>query len=123
MLRYHKFDLANMWIDEYGTSDVPDDFHALYRYSPYHRIQDNVAYPAVMFISGDADTRCNPMHTRKMAARLQAANISRHPILLDYKPAWGHVPVQPLTTRIDALTDRLLFLCNELGLTIPETWS
>jgi len=123
MLRYHKFDVATMWIDEYGTSDAPDDFQALYRYSPYHRIQDNVAYPAVMFISGDADTRCNPMHTRKMAARLQAANISRHPILLDYKTAWGHVPVQPLTTRIDALTDRLLFLCNELGLTIPGAWS
>ncbi|MGE5324432.1 MAG: prolyl oligopeptidase family serine peptidase, partial [Actinomycetota bacterium] len=123
MLRYHKFDLASYWIEELGSADLPDDFRALYSYSPYHRIQENVAYPAVMFISGDADTRCNPMHTRKMAARLQASNVSNHPILLDYKPAWGHVPIQPLTTRIEALTDRLLFLCHELDLKIPETWS
>jgi len=123
MLRYHKFDLARYWIEELGSADLPDDFRVLHSYSPYHRIQDNVAYPAVMFISGDADTRCNPMHTRKMAARLQAANVSNHPILLDYKPAWGHVPVQPLTTRIEALTDRLLFLCHELGLKIPEARS
>lgn len=123
MLRYHKFDLANYWIDEFGSADVQDDFNVLHSYSPYHRIQDNIAYPAVMFISGDADTRCNPMHTRKMAARLQAANVSGHPVLLDYKPAWGHVPVQPLSVRIDALTDRLLFLCHELDLKIPEAWS
>lgn len=123
MLRYHRFDLARYWIEEFGCADREDDFHALRAYSPYHRIQDGTAYPAVMFISGDADTRCNPMHTRKMAARLQAANVSGHPILVDYKPTWGHVPVQPLTTRIDALTDRLLFLCHELNLTIPEAWS
>lgn len=123
MLRYHKFDLAHYWIEEFGCADREDDFHALHAYSPYHRIQDGTAYPAVMFISGDADTRCNPMHTRKMAARLQAASVSGHPILLDYKPAWGHVPVQPLTTRIEALTDRLLFLCHELDLKIPEAWS
>jgi prolyl oligopeptidase len=122
MLRYHKFDLASDWIEELGSADQPDDFRALYSYSPYHRIRDNVAYPAVMFISGDADTRCNPMHTRKMAARLQAANVSNHPILLDYKPAWGHVPVQPLTARVEALTDRLLFLCRELDLKILEAW-
>ena len=123
MLRYHKFDHASYWIEELGSADLPDDFLALYSYSPYHRIRDDAAYPAVMFISGDADTRCNPMHTRKMAARLQAANVSDRPILLDYKPAWGHIPVQPLTARIEALTDRLLFLCHELDLKIPEAWS
>ena len=121
MLRYHKFDLASTWIEEFGSADAPDDFRALHSYSPYHRISSGVAYPAVMFISGDADTRCNPMHTRKMTARLQAANASRHPILLDYKPCWGHIPVQPLSNRIEALTDRLLFLCHELDLKIPET--
>jgi len=55
------------------------------------------------------------MHTRKMVARLQAATGSDHPILLDYKPAWGHTPVQPLSTKIDALTERLAFICHELG--------
>lgn len=123
MLRYHKFDLAHYWVEEFGCADREDDFRVLRAYSPYHRIQHGAAYPAVMFISGDADTRCNPMHARKMAARLQAATSSGHAILLDYKPSWGHMPVQPLSTRIEALTDRLLFLCRELDLKIPEVWS
>jgi prolyl oligopeptidase len=116
MLRYHRFDLAHTWIDEYGCAEIESDFRALLQYSPYHRVENGAAYPAVMLISGDADTRCNPMHARKMAARLQAATTSEHPILLDYKPVWGHTPIQPLTKRIDALTDRLAFLCQELGL-------
>lgn len=118
MLRYHKFDLADEWVDEYGSAEDAEDFRFLRAYSPYHRVQDGVAYPAVMLISGDADTRCNPMHARKMAARLQAATVSEHPILLDYRPEWGHMPVQPLTRRIDALTDRLAFICHELGVSI-----
>jgi prolyl oligopeptidase len=114
MARYHLFDFAADWADEYGSPDDERDFHALYAYSPYHRVQDGVAYPAVMLISGDADTRCNPMHTRKMAARMQTASTSGHAILLDYRPGWGHTPVQPLSTRIEALSDRLAFVCHEL---------
>jgi len=115
MTRYHLFDFAAGWTDEYGSPEDEQDFHSLLAYSPYHRIQERVAYPAVLLISGDADTRCNPMHARKMTARLQAASASGHPILLDYKATWGHTPVQPLSTRIDALTDRLAFVCHELG--------
>ena len=118
MMRYHLFDLAAGWSEEYGSPDDESDFHSLLAYSPYHRLQDGVAYPAMLFISGDADTRCNPMHARKMAARLQAANRSEWPILLDYKPAWGHTPVQPLSTKIEALTDRLVFVCHELGVQV-----
>lgn len=118
MLRYHRFDFADSWVDEYGSAENADDFPFLRAYSPYHRVQDGVTYPAVMLISGDADTRCNPMHVRKMAARLQAATSSGHPILLDYKPTWGHRPVQPLSRRIEALTDRLAFLCHELGVNV-----
>ncbi|SRR6266404_1208109 len=118
MLRYHKFDQANLWEDEFGTPENQNDFRYLQAYSPYHQVKDGVAYPAVMLISGDADTRCNPMHVRKMAARLQAATTSTYPILLDYKSTWGHTPVQPLSSRIDALTDRLAFVCHELGLSV-----
>ncbi len=118
MTRYHLFDFAAGWADEYGSPDDEGDFRALFAYSPYHRVQDGIAYPAVLLISGDADTRCNPMHTRKMAARLQAASTSGHPILLDYKPAWGHTPVQPLSTKIEALTDRLAFICQELDVQV-----
>jgi prolyl oligopeptidase len=118
MLRYHKFDQANLWVDEFGSADNQDDFHSLQAYSPYHHVEDGAAYPAVMLISGDADMRCNPLHTRKMAARLQAATSSDHPILLDYKPVWGHTPVQPLSNRIETLTDRLTFICHELGVSL-----
>jgi prolyl oligopeptidase len=72
----------------------------------------------VLLISGDADTRCNPMHARKMTARLQAATTSVHPVLLDYKTDWGHTPVQPRSVRLDALTDRLAFVCHELGVEV-----
>jgi prolyl oligopeptidase len=118
MLRYHKFDQAHLSVEEYGSAENQEDFQYLRAYSPYHRVKDGVAYPAVMLISGDADTRCNPMHARKMAARLQAATSSGHPILLDYRPTWGHMPVQPLSNRIEALTDRLAFLCHELGVNV-----
>ena len=115
MTRYHLFDFAAGWAEEYGSPEDEQDFHYLLGYSPYHHVQDGADYPAVLLISGDADTRCNPMHARKMAARLQAANGSEHPILLDYKPNWGHTPVQPLSVKIEALTARLAFLCHELG--------
>lgn len=120
MLRYHLFDFASSWVDEYGSAENETDFQALLRFSPYHRVAEGVAYPAVLLISGDADTRCNPMHARKMAAKLQASTTSKHPIVLDYRSEWGHMPVQPLTRRINALTDRLAFLCHELGLDVPR---
>ena len=116
MTRYHLFDFAAGWAEEYGSPGDEQDFHCLLGYSPYHHVQDGADYPAVLLISGDADTRCNPMHARKMAARLQVANCSEHPILLDYKPDWGHTPVQPLSAKIQALTDRLAFICHELGI-------
>jgi prolyl oligopeptidase len=115
MARYHLFDFAAGWAEEYGSPEDEQDFHSLLSYSPYHRVQDGSDYPAVLLISGDADTRCNPMHARKMTARLQLATRSVHPILLDYKPAWGHTPVQPFSLKIEALTDRLAFVCHELG--------
>lgn len=117
MLRYHLFDNAHFSRDEYGIADDPTDFAALSAYSPYHRVKDGTPYPAVMLVSGDADGKCNPLHARKMTARLQAASASSRHIILDYNTHRGHAPVLPLTQRIEALTDRMAFLCNELGLT------
>jgi prolyl oligopeptidase len=118
MLRYHLFDNAHIWRDEFGTADDPSDFAALASYSPYHHVRDGVAYPATMIVSGDADTNCNPLHARKMAARLQAASSSQHRILLDYTKFRGHSPVLPLSDRIDGLTDRMAFLCDQLELPV-----
>jgi prolyl oligopeptidase len=118
MLRYHLFDNAHRWKDEFGTVDDPDDFAALAKYSPYHQVRQGVAYPATMIVSGDADRNCNPLHARKMTARLQAANASDHPIFLDYCKFRGHSPVLPLSERIEALTDRMAFLCDQLQLPV-----
>lgn len=118
MLRYHLFDNAHVWKDEFGTVDDPDDFAVLAKYSPYHRVREGVAYPATMIVSGDADRNCNPLHARKMTARLQAANVSENPIFLDYSKFRGHSPVLPLGERVDALTDRMAFLCDQLQLPV-----
>lgn len=118
MLRYHLFDNAHVWKEEFGTAEDPQDFESLLGYSPYHRVREGVAYPATMIVSGDADRNCNPLHARKMTARLQAANSSVHPIFLDYSPFRGHSPVLPLSQRIEALTDRMAFLCEQLGLLV-----
>jgi prolyl oligopeptidase len=118
MLRYHLFDNASVWRDEFGTADDPDDFAALAAYSPYHQIRVGVAYPSTMIVSGDADGNCNPLHARKMTARLQEANSSGFPILLDYSPFRGHSPVLPLNERIEGLTNRMAFMCDQLQLQV-----
>jgi prolyl oligopeptidase len=116
MLRYHLFDNAQIWKEEFGTVEDPDDFAILVKYSPYHQVRDGVAYPPTMIVSGDADRNCDPLHARKMTARLQAANASDHVIFLDYSKFRGHSPVLPLSERIEALTDRMAFLCDQLQL-------
>ena len=118
MLRYQMFDNAHMWKDEFGTADNSDDFRALLAYSPYHNVHDRTAYAATMLVSGDRDQNCNPLHARKMTARLQAANVSASPIFLDYSPHRGHSPVLPLSERVNALTDRVAFFCEQLGLPV-----
>jgi prolyl oligopeptidase len=116
MVRYHLFDNAHMWCDEFGTSEDPQDFQTLLAYSPYHQVRHGVSYPATLIVTGDADHNCNALHARKMTARLQNANSSAYPILLDYSPFRGHSPVLPLSQRVEALTDRMAFLCEQLGL-------
>ena len=118
MLRYHLFDNAYVWKDELGAADDPEDFPVLFGYSPYHRVRDGVEYPATLIVSGDSDQNCNPLHARKMTARLQAASASEAPILLAYSHHRGHSPVLPLGERIDALTDRMAFLCDQLQLSV-----
>jgi prolyl oligopeptidase len=118
MLRYHLFDTALVWRNEFGTTDDPDDFRVLASYSPYHQVRAGVAYPATMLISGDSDNSCNPLHARKMTARLQAATGCSAPVILDYSKFRGHSPVLPLTERIEALTDRVAFLSEQLQLTV-----
>jgi prolyl oligopeptidase len=115
MVRYHLFQKRG-GEEEFGTANDPEDFAAILNYSPYHNVHDGVPYPATMIVSGDSDQNCDPLHARKMTARLQAANISENPIFLDYSRWRGHSPVLPLQVRVDALTDRMAFLADQLEL-------
>jgi prolyl oligopeptidase len=119
MLRYHRFDQAGSWREEYGASENADDFRALYAYSPYHHVASEVDYPSVMFVTGDKDDRCNPAHTRKMAALLQCRAAQRSPVIVDYSEQRGHAPALPLSTRVEALARRIAFLCKELKMSKP----
>jgi prolyl oligopeptidase len=119
MVRYEHFDSARKWRHEFGTAEEAGDFEALYAYSPYHNIRDNVNYPSTLFVSGDKDDRCNPAHVRKMAALLQSRRLQSNPILVDYSEQRGHCPALPLSVRIESLARRIAFLCHELGIKIP----
>ena len=102
---------------EFGTVKDPDQFQALRAYSPYHRVRDGVEYPAILMQTGENDGRVNPMHSRKMTARLQAATTSGRPILLATTADAGHGIGTPLRVRIGQLADQLAFLFDQLGMT------
>lgn len=101
-------------VPELGTVKDPEQFKALYAYSPYHHVRDDTAYPAVLFITGDNDGRVDPMHSRKMAARLQAATNSQLPILLRTSSDTGHGAGSSLGARIAQESDVFAFLFDQL---------
>jgi prolyl oligopeptidase len=114
MVRYQKFLVASYWVPEYGSGDNPEQFPFIYAYSPYHHVKAGTNYPAVLFVTGDSDTRVAPLHARKMTALLQASNGGDRPILLHYDTKAGHSGGStPVTKRIDELTDELSFLFAE----------
>jgi prolyl oligopeptidase len=115
MLRYQKFLDGAYWVSEYGSAENPEQFKYLFAYSPYHRVVDGTKYPATLFVTGDGDTRVAPLHARKMAARLQAASRSDHPILLLYDTKSGHSGGRPVKKTIEEYTDILSFLFWQLG--------
>ncbi|MGE5095880.1 MAG: prolyl oligopeptidase family serine peptidase [Betaproteobacteria bacterium] len=105
-------------VTEFGTVKDPAQFKALYAYSPYHRVKDGVAYPAVLLLTGENDGRVDPYNSRKMAARLQAANASDRPILLRVSFASGHGIGTGLSERVEQTADVYTFLFQQLGM--PE---
>ena len=102
-------------VPEFGTVKNPAHFKAMYAYSPYHRVEDGVAYPATLMLTGENDPRVDPMQSRKMVARLQAATSSQEPILLRTSSSAGHGGNNSLTERISQITDAYAFLMKELG--------
>jgi prolyl oligopeptidase len=103
-------------VTEFGTVTDPEQFQALYAYSPYHRVQDGVQYPAVLLATGENDGRVNPANSRKMAARLQAASGSNHPVLYRSTATAGHGQGSSLSDRAALQADVYAFLFSELGI-------
>ncbi len=114
MIRYQQFSMARFWIQEYGSSENPEQFKYILKYSPYQNVTKS-NYPAVLIETGDSDGRVDPCHARKMAALLQANNTSATPILLRYEAKAGHGAGKPISKIVDAQADEWVFLMNELG--------
>jgi prolyl oligopeptidase len=119
MLHYQDFQIAKLWIPEYGTAENPGQFKWLYAYSPYHHVKSGVEYPAVLFMTADTDTRVDPMHAKKMTALMQAearngSSVTR-PILLRIETKAGHGAGKPVTKQIEEFTDVYSFLFWQLG--------
>jgi len=117
MLRYDKFMEAQFWVSEYGSADNAEQFRWLYAYSPYQHVRPGVEYPAVLFMTGDADTRVAPLHARKMTALLQADTGSSRPIMLRYELSAGHSAGRSVSQSIGDSVDMLSFLFWQLRVT------
>jgi prolyl oligopeptidase len=118
MLRYQNFLVGRFWTTEYGSSEDPGQFNYLRKYSPYQNVKAGTKYPAIMFFSGDSDTRVAPLHARKMTAAVQAASGSDRPILLHYELKAGHSSGVSVHQLVDDYADELAFLWNETAGTL-----
>ncbi len=117
MLRYQRFQIAKLWIPEYGSAEDPKQFDWLYAYSPYHHVKPKTLYPATFFFASAGDTRVDPLHAKKMTALMQAeaANGPDRPILLRIEPKAGHGAGKPVSKKIDEWTDIFTFLFWQLN--------
>ena len=114
MLRVETFPNGVFNVTEFGTVKEKDQFQALYAYSPYHHVKDGTDYPSVLFLTGANDGRVDPMNSRKMTARLQAATHSDRPILLRTSSTSGHGIGTALNERIEQDADVFSFLFDQL---------
>ncbi|OUC12845.1 MAG: S9 family peptidase [Alkalinema sp. CACIAM 70d] len=115
MLRFHKFTIGWAWISEYGSPENPEEFKALYAYSPLHNLKPGTHYPATMITTADHDDRVVPAHSFKFAAALQKAHQGPNPVLIRIETKAGHGAGKPTTKQIEEATDKWSFLLANLG--------
>jgi len=115
MIRFQNFLVGKWWTSEYGSADNADQFPYLLKYSPYHNVKPGTKFPAIMFNTGDSDTRVAPLHARKMTALVQRDNANDRPILLHYQTVSGHSAGVSITQAIKDTADELAFLWNEVS--------
>ena len=115
MLRFHKFTIGWNWIADYGSSDNPAEFKAIYAYSPLHNIRE-VNYPATMITTADHDDRVVPAHSFKYAATLQEKQRGDAPVLIRIETKSGH-GASNTAKQIEGTADVYAFLFKNLGVT------
>jgi len=115
MLRYQNFLVGRWWTAEYGSAENAEQFPYLLKYSPYQNVKKGTKYPAIVFNTGDSDTRVDPLHARKMTALMQADSGSDRPIILHYELKAGHSSGVSITQLVNDTADELAFLWNETG--------
>ncbi|MCA8987448.1 MAG: S9 family peptidase, partial [Planctomycetaceae bacterium] len=116
MLRFQKFTAGRYWVDEYGSSDDPEQFKTLLKYSPYHNLKPGTKYPSTMVTTADTDDRVVPGHSFKFAARLQACQAGEKPVLIRIETKAGHGSGKPTAKIIEEYADVYAFLVKELGM-------
>ncbi|MCM3902387.1 MAG: prolyl oligopeptidase family serine peptidase [Pyrinomonadaceae bacterium] len=116
MLRFHKFTIGSNWIADYGSSDNPDEFKALYAYSPLHNLKVGGKYPATLITTADHDDRVVPAHSFKYAAALQAAQGGEAPVLIRIDTKSGH-GASNTKKAIETTADIYSFILYNLGVT------
>ncbi len=119
MLRFQKFTIGWAWASDYGSSDDPEQFKAIYKYSPLHNIKPGTKYPPTLVSTADHDDRVFPGHSFKFAATLQADQAGPAPVLIRIETRAGHGAGKPTSKVIEDVTDQLSFLVKNLGIKIP----
>jgi len=114
MLRFHKFTIGWGWVSDYGSSDNPEEFKALYAYSPLHNIKPGASYPATFITTADHDDRVVPGHSFKYTAALQTSQNGPAPVLIRVEVRAGHGAGKPTTKIIQENADKFSFLVREL---------
>jgi len=118
MLRFHKFTAGRYWVDDYGSSDNPDEFAALLRISPYHNLKKGVHYPPTLVTTADTDDRVVPSHSFKFIAQLQYCQSGQSPVLARIETRAGHGAGRPVSKAIEEVADMWAFLVRNLGMKV-----
>jgi prolyl oligopeptidase len=119
MLRFHRYTSGRFWVEEYGSSDDPEQFKELLAFSPYHNIKEGTNYPPTLVTTADTDDRVVPAHSFKFAAALQQAQRAEAPVLLRVETRAGHGGGKPTSKQIEEAVDGLAFLVEHLGIELP----
>jgi len=118
MLRFQKFTIGWAWTSDYGSSDNPDDFKALYAYSPLHNLKPGTKYPPTLIATADHDDRVMPAHSFKFAAAMQADQAGPAPVLIRVETKAGHGAGKPISKIIDETADEWSFVAHNLNMNV-----